>query len=181
MSDYNIVLYETACDTCSLLWYDQATLAGVCGGQNMEQSVLEMAKELVVVQVGVYRLGPETAREALRSTHAKLMMLRRQEETRGVGREAPREPVDWRRNITRQTVTCLECGAVFKQLSGRHLEGHGLDRRSYRAKYGIPRTQALMARDISERRRRVAQRVRMWEKALGYRGDRRRSRGLGGT
>lgn len=43
--------------------------------------------------------------------------------------------------MTRQTVTCLECGAVFKELV-RHLRHHSLDAHSYRVKYGIPRTQA---------------------------------------
>ena len=57
MSDYNIVLYETSCDTCSLLWYDQATLSGVCGGQTMEASALEMVKEWVVAQLETYYLS----------------------------------------------------------------------------------------------------------------------------
>jgi predicted transcriptional regulator len=131
----------------------------------MAQSLLEMAKKLVVAQMETYPLSAGEVMRLLERTHANLMLLRRREETRGVGREAPREPVDWRRSITRQTVTCLECGAVFKQLSVRHLRGHGLDGRSYRVKYGIPQGQALAARDVTARRRRIAQRVRMWEKA----------------
>ena len=48
-------------------------------------------------------------------------------------------PVDWRKSITKHAMTCLECGHAFKQLSIRHLRQHGLDTRSYRIKYGIPR------------------------------------------
>jgi hypothetical protein len=37
-------------------------------------------------------------------------------------------------------------------------------------KYGIPQGQALAAWDVTAQRRRIAQRVRMWEKRPGYRG-----------
>jgi hypothetical protein len=46
---------------------------------------------------------------------------------------------------------------------------HGLDGPSYRAKYGIPRTQPLAARTTTERRRQVVQETRPWEKAPTYR------------
>jgi hypothetical protein len=58
---------------------------------------------------------------------------------------------------------------AFKQLSNRHLVAHGLDRRSYRVKYGIPRTQPLAARVTTERRRQAVQKSRPWEKAPAYR------------
>jgi predicted transcriptional regulator len=72
--------------------------------------------------------------------------------------------VDWRKSITKQAVTCLECGQTFKQLSLRHLRAHGLDNRSYRTKYGIPPTQPLSSRATTERRRQVVQEIRPWEK-----------------
>jgi hypothetical protein len=60
---------------------------------------------------------------------------------------------------------CLECGQSFKQLSVRHLKEHGLDGKAYRIKYGIPRTQALAAKEITSRRKEIVQRTRPWEKA----------------
>jgi predicted transcriptional regulator len=131
----------------------------------MEQSLLEIAKELVMAQIEAYRLGPEVMRQALRNTHTSLMMLSRREEVGMDDRGTASTPVDWRKSITRYTVTCLECGAMFKQLSNRHLRGHGLDSRSYRMKYGIPLAQALVARDVTARRRQIALESRMWEKA----------------
>jgi len=71
----------------------------------------------------------------------------------------------WRKSITKHTVTCLDCRASFKQLSARHLREHGLDGQSYRIKYGIPRTQALAAKEITSRRKESMQRSRTWEKA----------------
>ena len=76
--------------------------------------------------------------------------------------------MDWRKSITRHTVTCLECGQPFKQLSHRHLQEHELDGRSYRMKYGIPRTQPLAAKTTTARRRELVQGIRPWEQTPTY-------------
>jgi predicted transcriptional regulator len=140
----------------------------------MPQTVLEMAKELVMAQITAYGLTPESMRHALQNTHASLIALKMQEEGEGRGVEAVGERTDWKQSIGRYAVTCLECGATFKQLSTRHLRNHGLDARSYRAKYRIPRTQALAARETTAQRRRIVQRIRPWEKAPRKRAGRQR-------
>lgn len=145
----------------------------------MPQSILEMAKDLIMAQIQAERVPPEDLQQALQHTYASLAALKMREETgvvsgvEGNGR-AP-APVDWKKSITRQTVTCLECGAAFKQLSTRHLREHGLDGRSYRVKYGIPRTQPLSARVTTARRRQVVQETRPWEKTPRYREARERA------
>ena len=63
---------------------------------------------------------------------------------------------------------CLICGATFKQLSARHLRQHDLDLRTYRQRFGIPRSQALSAKETTAMRRRVVQNIRPWEKAPTY-------------
>jgi predicted transcriptional regulator len=131
----------------------------------MPQSALEMAKELVMAQIQLGQLQAEQVQDAIRQTHASLAALKAQEE-RGTDTVAPvteTPPMDWRKSITRHTVTCLECGQPFKQLSIRHLVMHGLDGRSYRVKYGIPRTQPLAAKTTTERRQEVVQGIRPWE------------------
>ncbi len=131
----------------------------------MPQSLLEMAKELTVAQVTAGQLSPDGMQEALQQTYASLMTLKAQEETGATSTvETPPAPVDWRKSISRLTITCLECGATSKQLSRRHLQDHGLDGRSYRVKYGIPRTQALAARETTAMRRKITQQVKPWEK-----------------
>ena len=135
----------------------------------MPQSILEMAKDLVMAQIAVQRLSPEEMHTALQHTYASLQALQAQEDTNGsvavMTPERPPEPVNWRKSITKHTVTCLECGASFKQLSTRHLKDHGLDGRSYRVKYGIPRTQPLAAKEMTARRKEIVQSSRPWEKA----------------
>jgi predicted transcriptional regulator len=138
----------------------------------MAQTLLEMAKDLVLAQIRVHSLSPEDMHAALHDTYASLHALQTQEDTQGSSGVAPPElpsqPVNWRKSIAQHTVTCLECGARFKQLSTRHLRAHGLDARSYRVKYGIPLRQPLAARAVTALRKQIVQRSRPWEKAPTY-------------
>jgi predicted transcriptional regulator len=105
--------------------------------------------------------------DTLQKTYATLAALKAQEET-GASTAAVPKVADWRKSITRRTITCFECGATFKQLSVRHLRQHDLDGQSYRAKYGIPRTQPLVARETLAKQRQVAAAVKPWEKSPTY-------------
>ena len=135
----------------------------------MSQTLLEMAKDLVMAQIEAHRLAPDEMHTTLQQTYASLKALKTQEDAHGsVAVATPKtlsEPVHWRKSIAKHTVSCLECGASFKQLSVRHLKEHGLDGRSYRVKYGIPRLQSLAAKEITLRRKAMVQRSRPWEKA----------------
>jgi predicted transcriptional regulator len=139
----------------------------------MPQSILEMAKDLVMAQIQTGRVSPDDMQQALQHTYENLAALKIQEET-GVGGGLEDNgrgpaPVSWKKSITKHTITCLECGATFKQLSTNHVRGHGLDGRSYRAKYGIPRTQPLSAKETTARRKRIVEATRPWEKTPRYR------------
>ena len=122
----------------------------------MSQTLLAMAKDLVLVQIQAHKLLPDDMHHALQQTYTTLMTLKAQEDAEGsvpmTTPEIPSQPVHWRKSITKHTVTCLECGASFKQLSVRHLKAHALDGKSYRIKYGIPRTQPLSAKETTSRR-----------------------------
>src|SRR2546422_4475280 len=135
----------------------------------MPQSLLEMAKDLILAQIQAQKLSPEEMQTALQHTYNSLLALQAQEETNGiVAVETPETrqgPVHWRKSITKHTVSCLACGQSFKQLSVRHLKEHGLDGKAYRIKYGIPRAQPLSAKETTSRRKEVVQRARPWEKA----------------
>jgi predicted transcriptional regulator len=149
------------------------------GIPTMSETILAMAKDLVMAQIQAGQLSPDDMQNALRQTHTSLLRLKAQEET-GAGASPAQETapasgsVDWKKSIGKYTVTCLECGATFKQLSVRHLQEHGLDARSYRVKYGIPRTQPLSAKDTTARRKQIVQRTKPWEKAPTYQAAQKR-------
>jgi predicted transcriptional regulator len=136
----------------------------------MAQSLVESAKELTLTLINKGVVSPEDWQDTLQKTYATLAALKAQEES-GTSASVPLAdslPVDWRKSITRQTITCLECGQQWRQLTSNHLMTHGLDGRSYRAKYGIPQTQPLAARDTTARRQQVVREIRPWEKAPNF-------------
>ena len=136
----------------------------------MPQFVLEMTKDLVIAQIRTDNMSPEDVHESTRHIFESLLALKSREAAESLGAvpvvETPRTPADWRASITRHTITCLEWGAQFRQLSGRHLRGHGLDARSYRDKYGLP--PSLASRESAAKRRQIASEVRPWEKSPQY-------------
>ena len=136
-------------------------------------SVLAMAKELVLAQIHAGALPLDTMRPFLQATYAHLMALKAQEDGRRphgtAERAAGHPPATWKASVRRRLVVCLECGESFKQLSPRHLKRHALDPKSYRAKYGMPRTQPLTAKVVTAQRKQIAQRSRPWEKSPAYR------------
>ena len=135
----------------------------------MPQSLLEMAKDLVLAQIEAHRLSPEDMQTALQHTYSSLLALKTQEDSEGsvvvAIPETPAAPVHWRKSTAKHHVICLACGASFKQLSVRHLREHALDARSYRVQYGIPRNQPLSARSVTAMRKQIVQTTRPWEKA----------------
>lgn len=148
----------------------------------MAQSTLEMAKDLVMAQVQAGALPPEDMSRELQRTYACLAELKAKEEmgesstvVSGTGGEnavieskGGEIPTHWKKSVKKYAIVCMVCGAAFKQLSVRHLKEHGLEARSYRVKFGIPRTQPLSAKDTTAVRKRIVQQSRPWEKAPTY-------------
>jgi len=92
----------------------------------MPQSTLEMTKDLVVAQIQSSGIFPENLYDTIRRIHQNLMALKSREESGSPVAETPQEQPDWRKSITRHSITCLECGATLKQLNGHHLRIHRL-------------------------------------------------------
>jgi predicted transcriptional regulator len=136
----------------------------------MAQTPVEMTKDLTLTLIKTGRLSADVMQDTLQKTYTTLIALKVREEmaTTTGAPVSETSPMDWRKSITKPAVTCLECGQSFKQLSLRHLMMHGLNGRSYRAKYGIPRTQPLAAKTTTARRQQVIRETRPWEKTLMY-------------
>lgn len=129
----------------------------------MTESLLTMAKELTLAQIQAGQVEADSMLSVLQSTYATLQQLQTAEESSQA--DASPAQVDWKKSITKHAVRCLECGASFKQLSTRHLRLHDMDGRSYREKYGIPRTQPLSTSDVLARRREIVQSIKPWEQS----------------
>jgi predicted transcriptional regulator len=138
----------------------------------MTQPIVEMAKDLVMALIKENLLEPENMQKELQRTHASLLILKAKEEG-NINKDESIERIssvyiDWKKSIKKHSIECLICGAVFKQLSARHLSTHDLDPRTYRQQFGIPITQPLSAKATTAMRRQVVQQIRPWEKAPTY-------------
>jgi predicted transcriptional regulator len=142
----------------------------------MEQTITEMAKDLTLALLEADLLVPEDVQKQLAKTHASLLELKAREDNSlegEVGSEVqiestPPVPPDWKKSIKKYAIECLICGQTLKQLTARHLRQHDLDARTYRQRFGIPRTQALSAKETTAMRRHIVQQSRPWEKAPTY-------------
>jgi predicted transcriptional regulator len=126
----------------------------------MTKTLVEMAAEIVNAQAAHSKMSPDDMAIAIGKLVGALKRAKEVEE--GTAVEAAPETVVPKRSVYRNKVICLECGKEFKQLTNRHLSQHGLDKKSYKSKYGIPRAQRLVATALTEHRRQMAE-----ERGLG--------------
>jgi predicted transcriptional regulator len=79
--------------------------------------------------------------------------------------ETPDAPViESKKSIKEKSITCLECGKVFKLLTKKHLATHGLDADAYREKWGLKPKTSLVAKGLQRERRKKMTDMRLWER-----------------
>ena len=71
---------------------------------------------------------------------------------------------DPRISIKERSVTCLECGKVFKIISSKHLASHGLTPEEYREKWNLKKGTPLTCKELQRARRKKMQDMKLWEK-----------------
>lgn len=139
----------------------------------MTKSLVEMCAEIVAAQAGHTRLTPDEIGDSLRQVFRTLQDVQRTGQSIEVEESIARDP---QTSIQRNQVVCLECGKSFKLLSNRHLALHGLTPREYKQKHGIRMTQALSARTLSQRRRKLAKELGMGKQLAEWRAERKQHR-----
>ncbi|ETW96739.1 MAG: hypothetical protein ETSY2_45900 [Candidatus Entotheonella gemina] len=136
----------------------------------MAKSLVEMCAEIVAAQAGHTRLTSEEIGDSLRQVFRTLQDVQRTGQETEVEESVSRDPQS---SIQRNQVICLECGKSFKLLSNRHLALHNLTPREYKQKHGIRMTQALSARTLSQRRRKLAKELGMGKQLAEWRAERK--------
>ncbi len=136
----------------------------------MTKSLVEMCAEIVAAQAGHTRLTSEEIGDSLRQVFRTLLDVQRTGQDVEVEETVVRDPQS---SIQRNQVICLECGKSFKLLSNRHLALHSLTPREYKQKHGIRMTQALSARTLSQRRRKLAKELGMGKQLAEWRAERK--------
>ena len=119
----------------------------------MAKSLVELSADIVAAQARHSTWPADAMAECLRT------IFRTLRDIQGPGPGGDGADVmsrDPQSSIQRNQVICLECSKAFKLLSNRHLALHNLTPRAYKHKHGIRMTQALSARTLTTKRRKLA-------------------------
>ncbi|CAM2057901.1 Transcriptional regulator [Desulfovibrionales bacterium] len=65
--------------------------------------------------------------------------------------------------IKEKSITCLECGKVFKVITKKHLAKHSLTSDEYKTKYSMKRTTPLVCKSLQRERRKRMKNMKLWE------------------
>ena len=138
----------------------------------MPKGLVELAAEIVTAQASKTNMNSEEMSDSLRKLYVTLKDIRDEESLlTGVaeGRDAERPCIEPGSSIQRNKIICCECDKEFKQLSKSHLRSHGLTPKEYKKKYGIPGSQALTAKSLTAKRRKLAKEMKLGSKLAEYR------------
>ena len=140
----------------------------------MAKSLVEMCTDIVSAQASHTTMSSDDIVASLRQVFRTLQEVQQLGDSTEPDEGVTRNPQS---SIQRNQVLCLECGKAFKLLSNRHLALHGLTPRAYKHKHGIRMTQALSARTLSARRRKLAKELGMGKQLAEWRAERKQQAG----
>jgi len=153
----------------------------------MPKKLLEIAADIVQTQATNGQLSSEEIVSSLKLVFGALQEMQKTEtEGSGVSVEgavevqAP-EKADPQASIQNEKVVCLECGAEMRQLTARHLAGHGLSLRAYRQKYGFSLKQPLSAKSLTKMRSKMAKKRGLPENLMKYLHEKRQAKAEAAT
>ena len=146
----------------------------------MEKRLLELAVDIVRAQVSLGKMSGEEIEVILIKVYNALYRMQKAEEDQcavpvggegaetASGRTESPQVTDARASIQEDKVTCLECGAEFRQLTANHLRTHQLTPKEYKRKWGFPLKQSLAARVLTKLRSRSAKKRGLPQKLQQY-------------
>ena len=122
---------------------------------------LKLAIELATAQASVRVMEEEEMVAMIRSLSTSLKKMTDDSLDVDGEESLTSSPV---RSIKEKTITCLECGKVFKLITSKHLSSHGLDAEAYRRKWGLKPDTPLVCKSLQRTRRKKMKDMKLWEK-----------------
>ena len=122
---------------------------------------LKLAIELATAQASVRVMEEEEMVAMIRSLSTSLKKMT--DDSLDVDGEESLTSIP-ARSIKEKTITCLECGKVFKLITSKHLSTHGLDAEAYRRKWGLKPDTPLVCKSLQRTRRKKMKDMKLWEK-----------------
>ena len=127
------------------------------------ESYLEQALSLVKAQASVRPMSEDDMCNMITSLVAKLQKIASCE-CADVDAPEAAPSMDPKKSIKEKSITCLECGKVFKVITKKHLVLHGLDAAAYREKWGLKKGTPLTCKELQKARRAKMKDMKLWEK-----------------
>ena len=126
-------------------------------------SVLAQAMEIVKAQASTRAMSTEEITSMIKALTASTGAMTG--EVPGASETESKFTLDdAKKAVKEKSVTCMECGKVFKVLTRRHLATHDLTPEDYRSKWGYKKGAALVAKSLGRDRRKKMQDMKLWEK-----------------
>jgi len=125
---------------------------------------LKYALELTKAQASVRVLSEEEMMSMVTKLASKLQTMTENEPPQEPDVDVAKTVLDSKKSIKQKSITCLECGKVFKVITKRHLAIHELDAASYRAKWGLKKGTPLTCKELQRARRQKMKNMKLWEK-----------------
>ena len=141
----------------------------------MAKTLTQMAADIVAAQASHVSMSADEMDTALTKVFEALSEIKALEElvpTEAVDDKLARLRAKPMKSIKKNYVINLEDGSKFKQLTAKTLAKFGLTAKEYRKKWGFPARQALSAKSLSERRRKVAKALGLADKLAAARKSR---------
>jgi len=138
----------------------------------MAKSLTQMAADIVAAQASHVSMSADEMDVALQKVFEALKQIKAIEETpagEAVDDELARLRANPMKSIQRTYVINLEDGSKYKQLTAKTLAKFGLTAREYRKKWGFSARQALSAKSLSAKRRKVAKALGLADKLAAAR------------
>jgi len=138
----------------------------------MAKSLTQMAADIVAAQASHVSMSADEMDAALKKVFEALKQIKVIEETpagEAVDDELARLRANPIKSIQRTYVINLEDGSKFKQLTAKTLAKFGLTAKEYRKKWGFSARQALSAKSLSAKRRKVAKALGLADKLAAAR------------
>jgi len=129
--------------------------------ENRMDDYLKEALEIVKAQASVRNMTEEEITSMVKKVAEGIRSVG---EGTAMTEEGMTPAADPKKAIKEKSVSCLECGKVFKILTKKHLATHGLTTEEYRAKYGYKKGTPLVSKSLQRERRAKMKDMRLWEK-----------------
>ena len=138
----------------------------------MAKSLTQMAADIVAAQASHVSMSADEMDTAIKKVFEALKEIKLIEETpagEAVDDELAQLRAHPMKSIRRTYVINLEDGSKYKQLTAKTLAKFGLTAKEYRKKWGFSARQALSAKSLSAKRRKVAKALGLADKLAAAR------------